>query len=158
MRVERFDDDDLDIGWMVRDASSTWIGPSPRAGQSRWSGGAQPLRQVGRAVKVSGAALAFTAIIFVSVIFAAVAVAPGATGTPMTKLTNGVSHVFAGGAVASPSQAPAIPASTQSPTAVGPRPGTAPSTGSSPLSKRGPGSGPSPTSGPTPRPSGSPDE
>jgi hypothetical protein len=158
MRVGRFDDDDLDIGWMVRDASSSWIGPSPRAAQSRWAGGAQPLRQVGRAVKVSAAAVAFAAVIFVSVVFAAIAVTPGATGTPMTKLTNGVSHVFAGGAVASPSQPPAIPAAAQSPTAVGPRPGTAPSTGSSPLSKRGPGPAPSPTSRPTPRPSGSPDE
>jgi hypothetical protein len=156
MRVERFDDDDLDIGWMVRDASSTWIGPSPRASQSRWAGGAQPLRQVGRAVKVSGVAVAFTAIIFLSVVFAAVAVTPGDTGTPMTKLTNGVSHVFAGGAAASPSQAPAIPASAQSPTGVTPRPGTAPLTGPSSLAKRSPT--PAPTLRPTPRPSGSPDE
>ena len=150
MRVERFEDDDLDIGWMVRSASSTWIGPNPRANQSRWGAdaGPRPRPQVGRAVKLSAAAVAFTAVIFGSLLFAAVTVTPGDTVTPVTKLTNGMSHVFAG-AVASPSQAPTIPASALSPSSAAPRSGTTPLTGPSSRSTRGP----TPVLSPSPRPS-----
>jgi hypothetical protein len=151
MRVERFEDDDLDIGWMVRSASSTWIGPNPRASQSRWGADAGPGRQVGRAVKLSAAAVAFTAVIFGSLLFAAVTVTPGDTVTPVTKLTNGMSHVFAG-AVASPSQAPAIPASVLSPSSAAPRAGTTPVTGPSSRSTHVPTPPLSPSPRPTPHP------
>jgi hypothetical protein len=150
--VERFDDDDLDIGWMVRDASSAWVGPSARSSQSRWAAAAEPRRPVGRAVGLSAAAVAFTAIIFASVLFAAVAVTPGDPAAPMTKLTKGMSHVFAGAAVASPSQAPAIPASAQSPSSAAPRPGTAPLTGPASPPRRSPAPSPPPTPRPTPHP------
>jgi hypothetical protein len=147
--MERFDDD-LDIGWMVRDASFTWIGPSPRVGQSRWGGAARARRQVGRALKLTAAGVAFTAVAFVSLVLAAVTVTPGATMAPVGKLTNGMSHVLAHGAVASPSQAPAIPASVPSPRSAPPRPGTAPLTGPPSTSKRGPGASPSPRATPHP--------
>jgi hypothetical protein len=147
--MERFDDD-LDIGWMVRDASFTWIGPSPRVGQSRWGGAARARRQVGRALKLTAAGVAFTAVAFVSLVLAAVTVTPGDTMTPVGKLTNGMSHVFAHGAVASPSQAPAVPASAQSPSTAAPRPGAVPVTGQPSPSRRGPAASPSPRA--TPRP------
>jgi hypothetical protein len=181
MRVERRDDE-VDVGHMVEYASTTWIGGNARVGQSRWGAAAEQGRQLGRAVKLSGAAeaveavifraiersrqlgravklsgaaevftpvmvraaerspqlrravklsapaVAFTAVIFVSVVLAAVAVTPGGTAKSGT---NGVGHLFAGRAVASPSQAPATSVSSRSPSRVAPRTGTAPSSGPS---------------------------
>lgn len=152
MKTVRHDDDDLNIGRLVHDGSSAWIGPSPLVQHSRWAAAAQRGRWLGRALKLTVGATAFTALAFVSVMFIAALASPDGN----TTVSNLMSHVFSGGAEPSPGVVSPSPLST-SPAA--PQHGGAAPPSST--SRPGPTSTPSrqtPEHEPSPRPSQSPDE
>jgi hypothetical protein len=64
------------ITWMIRQGSSSWIGPTPQAGRARWAAAARR-RPVGLVLKGSAAGLLFTALAFVSVVAVAASMSPG---------------------------------------------------------------------------------
>lgn len=86
MRTASGHDDDADIRRMFEAGSSSWVGPMPRASESRWSRAHARGRGFGRAVKLAGVGVGFTVLIFGTVTLAASAGSPGGPGASMTRL------------------------------------------------------------------------
>src|SRR5205807_54019 len=61
---------------MIRQGSSTWVGPAPRARQARWATTAGR-RPMGRVPRPSFQGVLFTAVAFLTVVAVAAAVTPG---------------------------------------------------------------------------------
>jgi hypothetical protein len=73
---EHEQEDVAGIEWMVRQGSSSWLGPTPRADRARWATGARP-RPVDLVLKGAVASVLFTGLVFFSVVAVAASMAPG---------------------------------------------------------------------------------
>jgi hypothetical protein len=71
------DEEDFEaIEWMIRQGSSSWMGPTPHAGRARWAAAARR-RPVGLVLRGSAAAVLFTVLAFFSVVAVAASMSPG---------------------------------------------------------------------------------
>jgi hypothetical protein len=163
MTTEQHDQDFATVAWIIRQGSSSWVGPTPNAGGARWAAKAarQPVLRFSTGL-LWGAA--FTGLVFVIVLAIAASMTPGGLMSVPRRVSDVLSQRAPRG--------PAGPAASPSvgPLRVGPQPGAAsPLTTASPAVKnptptpvegedhgggggggRGPSSGPGPGVSPTP--------
>lgn len=159
--------DELDIGLIVSEGSSSWTGPSPRVSQSRWAAAAEPRRRVGRSVRLVAFGVASAAVIVVGVAVAAVTVSPRG---PAGSVIDLMSHEFAGSLGPMPSDLAQKPAPSVGHVPGGRVWGPGPVSGPAlaPLPAQSPAPqhenevqplpSPSPSHSPTPEPSHTPDD
>jgi hypothetical protein len=74
--MRREEEDVAGIEWMVRQGSSSWLGPTPHADRARWATGGQR-RPVDLVLKGVAASVLFTGLVFFSVVAVAASMAPG---------------------------------------------------------------------------------
>ena len=152
-------DDELEIRWLILDASSTWTGPSPRQDQSRWAAPNEGRRRLSGGVRFAAYGVAYTVVVFVGVMLAATAVSPG---SPAKSVTTMMSHVFAGSVTASPNEGPAKSSPSASPGQAGRQSESRTSdqaesrSRTSPAPRESEGPSPLPSRAPSPQPSHSP--
>jgi hypothetical protein len=159
MRIRR--DDDEDIRTLVERGSSTWVGPSPSAGQARWAADERPRRLMSAGLAAAGFGIA--AFLAGSLALVATSQSPNGAAATVVRL---VSHVFTTPpAPVTPVPSPPAsvpPAPAAAPTPTGARPATARPARQSPVpSDSGsgyhrPSPSPLPSGGPSPGPSPSP--
>ena len=80
MTTETRDEDFATIAWMIREGSSSWVGPTPRARNARWAArwaAGTPRRPPALATKRRLPGLVFTAVVFFTVVAVAAAITPG---------------------------------------------------------------------------------
>ena len=164
MTTEQHDQDFATVAWIIRQGSSSWVGPTPHAGGARWAVAAarQPVLGFSRGV-LWGAT--FTAVVFVVVLAIAASMTPGGLMSVPRRVSDVLSQRAPRGP-AGPTVSPSV-----GPLRVGPQPGRAsPLTTASPAvhtatptpvereddggggggGGRGPSSGPGPGTSPTP--------
>ena len=156
MRIQRDDDDD--IRRLVERGSSTWVGPSPSARQSRWAADDKPRRRM--SVGLAAAGFGVAALLTGSLALVGTSRSPDGAASSVMRL---VSHVFSTPATVTPAPSPPVsapPAPAAAPTPTGARPATArPSQRPSPepsatgAGYRRPSPSPSTSGGPAPSPS-----
>ncbi len=123
-------DVELDVGLMVRDASRSWIGPTPVALQARWAAAGTRVERQPRfspALKQAAVVVGFTVAVFGSTTLVATVTAPGAS---VASVVNLVAHVLTGGAEPPAGEVPVTPSPSDGhglvPAASGGAPSTAP--------------------------------
>jgi hypothetical protein len=163
MRIRH--DEDPEIRDLIERGSSSWSGPSPRAGQARWAIAGERGRGAGRVMGLAAAGAGFTLLICGSVLLAAAAVSPAGAAS----VTRVVSGVFVGSSRATPTAEPSAspigsPSERPRPASSSPAvPAAVPrATATPPRSDDGHRPSPQPTTpgqpSPSPSPSGRPDD
>jgi hypothetical protein len=160
------EDETAEIVWMIRQGSSAWTGPSPRAGQARW---AQPAASGPRAwggLRWAVAAVLFTGLILVSVTMVAIDATPGGIAS-VPRMVSDELHQRQAQGPPSPGPAPISPSPTPAPSPTGGASPHATPGGSgsvaqpeierpTPTPSRSPNPGPGRPGGPSPSPNPSP--
>jgi hypothetical protein len=72
----KHDEDFEAVEWMIRQGSSSWMGPTPQAGRARWSAAARR-RPVGLVLRGTAAGVLFTSLALFSVVAVAASMSPG---------------------------------------------------------------------------------